>query len=104
VVRALTEHGGTLMLADCRDMRVVKQLDQEWFDRYWLPRALAAGLGRIAVVNPKSGLALMNLDAMVERAPHTATEVRHFATVEAAREWLASRLTPAGVPEIKPIP
>lgn len=70
-------------------MRTVKQSDQDWIDASWFPRALAAGLMRIAVVVPKRGLAMMNIDAMVAKVPHTPMEIRNFPTIEQAQEWLA---------------
>jgi hypothetical protein len=89
VLVALTENRCTRWLVDCREMRAVKQSDQDWIDASWFPRALALGLMRIAVVVPKRGLAMMNIDAMVARVPHTPMEIRNFATVELAEEWLA---------------
>lgn len=96
VLLALTEHHGSLFLADLRNMKVIKQSDQDWFDQRWLPLALGAGLMRIGVVIPKSGLAEMNIADMLERAVHTSTEVRSFATVEEATEWLVSTPNQSG--------
>jgi hypothetical protein len=89
VLVALTENRGSRWLADCREMRAVKQSDQDWIDASWFPRALAAGLMRIAVVVPKRGLAMMNIDAMVAKVPHTRMEIRNFPTIEMADGWLA---------------
>jgi hypothetical protein len=89
VLAALTENRGTLWLVDCRQMRAVKQSDHDWIDASWFPRALPAGLMHIAVVVPKRGLAMMNIDAMVAKAPHTPLPIRNFATVEQAGKWLA---------------
>jgi hypothetical protein len=84
----MTEHHGSRWLVDGTKMRVVKQSDQDWIDRTWLPHALAAGLKRVALVIPKSGLAMMNVEDMVRRIPNTKMDVAYFATVEEAREWL----------------
>ena len=88
-LRAMTEHHGSRWLVDGSNMKVVKQSDQDWIDRKWLPHALAAGLRRVAMVIPKSGLALMNVEDMVRRIPSTKMDVAYFATVDEAREWLA---------------
>ena len=87
-LNCLAQHRGTRWLADCLDMKAVKQSDQEWLDRNWFPRALALGLRRVAVVNPKSGLSKMNLDDIFGRVPATKLDVAYFATVAEGKEWL----------------
>ena len=84
----LTGHRGTRWLADCRDMKAVRQADQDWIDRSWFPRILAAGLRRMAIVIPKSGLARMNIEDILSRVPGTKLDTECFATVENATEWL----------------
>jgi hypothetical protein len=83
-------------------MKVIKQSDQEWVRRDWIPRVLAAGLRRIALVIPKSGLAMMNVQETLSRVPGTKLDVAYFATIEEARAWLSRpiTLTPAGVPTL----
>jgi hypothetical protein len=88
-VQALTDHHGSRWLADCRRQRVLKPADQEWGDKVWLPRAVAAGLKRFAVVLPTSGLAAMNLKDHENTLRKTGLDVGYFATVEDARQWLA---------------
>jgi SpoIIAA-like len=85
---ALTERRGSRWLADCRDMKAVKQSDQDWIDRSWFPRILAAGLSRMAIVIPKSGLAKMNVEDILSRVPGNTLDTECFATVENAIDWL----------------
>jgi hypothetical protein len=102
LILALRQHGGSRALGDCRNMKVIKQSDQEWVRRDWIPRVLAAGLRRIALVIPKSGLAMMNVQETLSRVPGTKLDVAYFATIEEARAWLSRpiTLTPAGVPTL----
>ena len=88
-VRALKDHRGSRWLADCRLQKVLIPADQERASREWLPRALAAGLRRFAVIPPTSGLARTNLKDSLSAVPATRLEVGYFDTVEQAREWLA---------------
>jgi hypothetical protein len=88
-VRALTEHHGSRWLADCRRQKVLRPADQDWADKEWLPRALAAGLRKFAVVLPVSGLAGMNLKERFAGVAYAELGVGYFATVEQAREWLS---------------
>jgi SpoIIAA-like len=85
---ALTGHRGSRWLADCGDMKVVQQSDQEWIEQSWFPRVLGAGLRRMAIVIPKSGLARMNLEDILRRVPGTRLDVAYFATVEEASIWI----------------
>jgi len=52
IIRALRAHHGSRWLLDGRKMRVVKQADQDWIAKNWLPRAAAAGLKLAAIVQP----------------------------------------------------
>jgi len=86
---ALRKHKGSLMLADCRRQKGLRATDQARANEVWLPRALAAGLKRLAVVLPSSGLAAANLKERLARASATELEVAYFATPEEARVWLS---------------
>jgi hypothetical protein len=87
---ALVEHRSSRWLADCRDMKTIQQSDQEWLDKSWFPRALAAGLRRMAVVAPRSGLALTNLEDIMGRVPASKMQVVYLATVGEAETWLVA--------------
>lgn len=107
-LRALTEHHTSRWLADLRNLKAIQQSDQDWITMDWFPRLLAAGLTRMALVNAKSGLAMMNIRDILARVPITTTlEVEYFATVDEAREWLAgsaigsSRSQEAAVDSVK---
>jgi hypothetical protein len=88
-VKALQEHGGARLLADCRRQRILNPADQERADREWTPRAIEAGLKKFAVVLPISDMAAGHLQERLSKVPKTAMQVAYFASVEEAREWLA---------------
>jgi hypothetical protein len=85
---ALRKHKGSLMLADCRAQKGLSAADQVRANEVWLPRALAAGLKRFAVVLPSSGLAAANLKERLGRVRAGTLEVAYFPTPEEARAWL----------------
>jgi hypothetical protein len=89
VIRALRAHHGSRWLLDGRKMRVLKQADQDWITKTWLPLAAAAGLRLTALVMPNSGLAMTNIDD-VARVSENGIDVRYFSTVEKAAEWLTA--------------
>jgi hypothetical protein len=88
LVEAIKGHRGTKLLGDSRKIRVIKQESQDWVNRDWFPRILAAGLTRMALILPASGLAKMNIDDMVSRVADQL-DVAYFGTLVQAREWLA---------------
>jgi SpoIIAA-like len=85
---ALRKHKGSRMLADCRRQKGMSAADQDRANEVWLPRALAAGLKRFAVVVPSSGLAEANLKERLGKVRAQALEVAYFPTPEEARDWL----------------
>jgi hypothetical protein len=92
LVQAITAHHGSRLLGDTRLIKVIQQSDQEWVNREWFPRVLAAGATRMALVMPASGLAKMNIDDMVGRVADRL-ETAYFASLGDARAWLASPST-----------
>jgi hypothetical protein len=90
---ALIEHRGSRWLADCRDMKTIQQSDQEWLDTSWFPRVITAGLRRMAVVIPKSGLAMTNLEDIMRKVPADKIDVEFFATVAEAEKWISAPST-----------
>lgn len=89
-VRALKEHGGTCVLADCRLQRVLSADVQARANQEWVPRVVEAGLKKFAVVLPLSDMAAGHLQERLNEVPPTAFEVAYFTTVGAAEEWLRS--------------
>jgi hypothetical protein len=87
-LQALTEYGGSRWLADGRNMKDVKHSDQDWIVQEFFPRALAAGLKRVALVIPKSVVAMKTVDQLVQRLPAAKVEVAYFPSVDEARSWL----------------
>ena len=87
-LRALNEHHGSRLLADCRRQKVLNPKDQDLANREWLPRALKAGLKRFAIVMPSSVVADMNIRDSLGKASAEGLQVGYFATVEEAREWV----------------
>jgi hypothetical protein len=106
-LRALSEHHGSRWLADCRDMKAVQQSDQDWLNDDWFPRALAAGLRRMAVVLPQRGLVTMNLKDILNRVPVNRLDVDFFVTVAEATKWITGPATVPPTPgsaTVPPIP
>jgi hypothetical protein len=92
-LQALTEHAGSRWLADGRNMKLIKQTDQDFIVQEFFPRAVAAGLKRFALVIPLNELAMTTVDQLVRRLPAAKVEVACFPTVAEARSWLTGSPT-----------
>ena len=101
IVTALMANRSSKLLGDSRNLKVIKKSDQDWSNQDWFPRVLAAGLKRMALVIPQSGLAKMNVDEILSKVPGTPLEVAYFATLDEARGWLA---TPRATPPVLQTP
>lgn len=86
-VKALRDHGGTRLLADCRRQRVLDPGVQNRVHHDWVPAVLEAGLKRFAIVTPESETAAGHLRERLDSI--TAMEIAYFSSVDEAREWLA---------------
>ena len=89
IITALAENHGSKLLGDSRLLKVITDADQEWSNQDWFPRVLAAGLKRMSLVIPQSGLAKMNVDEILSRVPGTELDIAYFATLDEGRNWLA---------------
>jgi hypothetical protein len=89
LIEAIKDHKGSKLLGDSRQIKVIQSSDQDWVNGDWFPRILAAGLTRMALVIPLSGLAKMNIDSVVSRVADRL-DTAYFATLDEARTWLAS--------------
>jgi hypothetical protein len=87
-LQALTEHGGSRWLADGRKLKGNQKLRPGIVEEF-VPRALAAGLRRVALVIPNED-AMRAVDRLMRVLPATKADVAYFATVDEARSWLNS--------------
>ncbi|GAC1650561.1 MAG: hypothetical protein NVS9B11_23630 [Candidatus Dormibacteraceae bacterium] len=71
-------------------MKPFNPADQEWIDLNWFPRAYAAGLRRMALVVPYSGMTKMHIEDVLGQVPESQLQVAYFGTVENATEWLTA--------------
>ena len=89
---AIRKHHAPRGLVDSLNQKALPQSDQDWVNRDWFPRALAAGLRKLAVVIPESALAMMSIEDVLSRVRGTLLHVEYFATVAEARTWLLADL------------
>ena len=88
-VRALKEHSGSRLLADCRRQRALNQATQFTAEQEWSPRVIEAGLKRFAVVLPESEQAAAQLRERLDQLPKGGFKMAYFASVDEARKWVS---------------
>lgn len=91
VLELLTARKASRWLIDAREMSVVTQTDQGWMMRDWRPRAIAAGLKKVAVVMPSSAIAQMSIHRMENNLKDPTDQViatAYFPSTDEARAWL----------------
>jgi hypothetical protein len=89
-LKLVQEKHATRWLADLRQIGVIAPEDQEWSNVDWFPRAVVAGLTRMAIVIPENIIAKWSVDRIMNRVHNTNLTVHHFDNVEQARVWLGT--------------
>ena len=77
-------------LADLRDLGTVTKDDQEWSNENWYPRAINAGVRKMAVIMPKSVISTMSVTRILTKVEKVDIETRYFDDLEASKVWLSS--------------
>ena len=89
VLAAIAERRASRLLGDVTDFVLIGAEDQAWLNENWLPRAIAAGLRRCAIVQPQYYFNRVAVEAVAKKINPERLEVGFFADQETAIEWLA---------------
>lgn len=84
----LRQEQASCWLADCRNLGVLLKADQQWTVEDWFPRALAAGLRRLAIVEPLRVVPTWSVQGIMREVRDPNIQVAYFSSLEAARAWL----------------
>ena len=87
-VEYLLKYKGAKWLSDDRKQHHISPEDNDWGDRFWMPRAIKAGFKFWAVVPPAKGLGKIQVRRFVEEYAARGIAVETFETPESALEWL----------------
>lgn len=84
------ENNITRWLADRRNMKAIRQKDQEWTIEEFIPRLLQSPLRRLANVVSKDIFNKMAIENILQRSNNLGDiALKEFESVEEAMEWLA---------------
>jgi hypothetical protein len=77
-------------VADTRKLAYPSREDEKWSIDVWFPRALEAGMTRLAVIMPEDALERVAVHGRVTEIAQNGVTTAYFDTVDEAREWLLS--------------
>lgn len=92
-LRAIRERHVLAYVSDARSAKVFLPEDDLWGKEVWLPKAVAAGLRRMAVVTADAGLGKAQLEQFAREIDNHGSAMRKFASVAAATTWALTGLS-----------
>jgi hypothetical protein len=90
VLAALAERKASRLLGDIKEFVLIGSDDQAWLSNDWIPRAVQAGLRKVALTSPTFYFNRVAVESVGQRLDPDALVLRHFDDRAAARAWLAS--------------
>jgi hypothetical protein len=91
-LRAIRERHVRGYVSDARKAKVVTPEDRKWVAEVWLPGAVAAGLQRMAMVTPETGLGKSIVEEIVKDVDQHGISMRKFDSVATATMWALTGL------------
>ena len=89
VLACLSQNQATQILGDVRDFVLIGAEDQAWLNDDWIPRAIAAGLKRVALTQPTFYFNRVAIESVGRRVDPERLLIGYFGDVISARVWLA---------------
>jgi hypothetical protein len=90
VLAALAQRKASKLLGDIKEFVLIGSEDQAWLSSDWIPRAVRAGLRKVALTSPAFYFNRVAVESVGQRLDPDALILKHFDDREAARAWLAS--------------
>jgi hypothetical protein len=87
-LKLIEQMDATNWLADLREMGAIDPDDEEWSNTDWFPRALSAGINRMAIVPSSDIFNSLSVENIMNAVEGTNLITHYFKEVQPAREWL----------------
>ena len=88
VLAQITERRASKLLGDVTDFVLIGAEDQAWLNEVWIPRAVHAGLRKVALVQPNFYFNRVAIDSVAQKLDRDRVELGFFDNRDAAKEWL----------------
>jgi hypothetical protein len=88
VLSEISDRRASKLLGDVTDFVLIGADDQAWLNEVWIPRAMHAGLRKVALVQPSFYFNRVAIDTVAQKLDRDRVEVGFFDNREAAKDWL----------------
>jgi len=86
MLQAMQQFGCGSLIYDTTHTTVLPEEDIAWTTEHWKPRALEAGMKKMAILAPEDVFTHMAIDEMMQRSADVNSA--YFSSMAAAREWI----------------
>jgi hypothetical protein len=76
------------LLGDVSRFVLIGATDQNWLNDNWIPRAIDAGLRRVALVQPTYYFNQVAVENVGRRLDANRLQLSYFGDIASARDWL----------------
>lgn len=90
VLSLLKTKNSSKIVADLRNMKIIKLADQEWLSKSWFPRIIKAGLSVVAIVESDDYFNRLTVRHITETV-NDQIIVKNFSTYLGARNWIRNQ-------------
>jgi hypothetical protein len=90
VLSEITARRASKLLGDVTDFVLIGAEDQAWLNEVWIPRALHAGLRKVALVQPSFYFNRVAIDTVAQKLDRDRVALGFFDNRDAAKAWLKS--------------
>lgn len=91
ILQVIAESQVTKLLGDVSRFVLIGREDQAWLNNNWIPRAIAAGLRTVALVQSSYYFNKVAVETVGNNLDPAALALSYFGDITTARDWLASR-------------
>ncbi len=76
-------------IGDVRQLGAILDEDQKWSNEVWFPKAIEAGIKRMAVVIADDIFNQLSVEEIMSKVEAVDLTSHYFSAIEEAREWVA---------------
>lgn len=88
VLTEITNRHASKLLGDVTNFVLIGAEDQAWLNEVWIPRAMHAGLRKVALVQPSFYFNRVAIDTVAKKLDRDRVELGFFDNRDAAKAWL----------------
>jgi hypothetical protein len=88
VLTEITDRRASKLLGDVTDFVLIGAEDQAWLNEVWIPRAMHAGLRKVALVQPSFYFNRVAIDTVAQKLDRDRVQLGFFDNRDAAKVWL----------------